>query len=136
MEREHLHTIFQNLRSLMSKYEKDLRIISDAPSRYEVEFDREFETKSLKTGNILKKKGLYFTGLIIQKDYVGLYFMPIYSHKDEFQDLSPDFMKRLKGKSCFHIKTWDRETERETKKLFKKGFSIYKDLYTFKDRKS
>lgn len=131
VDRERLHDIFNNLRALLAKYEKDLRIVSDDCSRYEVEFDREFETKSLKTGNILKKKGLYFTGLIIQKDYVGLYFMPFYSHKDRFQDLSPEFMKKLKGKSCFHIKTWDADTEKEAKKLIKTGFSIYKDLYTF-----
>lgn len=128
MDRDRLHEVFNNLRAIVSEYEKGLRIVSDDCSRYEVEFDREFETKSLKTGNIIKKKGLYFTGLIIQKGYVGLYFMPIYSHKDQFQNLSPDFLKKLKGKSCFHIKTWDSETEIETRKLIKKGFSIYKDL--------
>lgn len=135
MERERLHEIFNNLKAIVSEYEKDLSIVSDDGSRYEVEFDREFETTSKRTGNIIKKKGLYFTGLIIHKDYVGLYFMPIYSHKEQFQNLSPDFMKKLKGKSCFHIKTWDSETETETKKLIEKGFSLYKDLYSFNHSK-
>jgi len=39
----------------------------------------------------------YFAGLIIRKDYVGLYFMPIYPHKEEFSDLSADFKMKLKG---------------------------------------
>jgi len=62
---------------------------------------------------------------------VGLYFMPIYSYPDEYKDLSAEFMKKLKGKTCFHIKTLNAKTERDIKILFKKGYNLYKNLKSF-----
>jgi hypothetical protein len=62
---------------------------------------------------------------------VGLYFMPIYSHKEDFRDLSDDFMKKLKGKSCFHIRKIDPDTEKETRVLVKRGYELYRDIESF-----
>jgi hypothetical protein len=131
MSQANLTEVFNNLKSVLSEYEGDLNVVNDLPGRYELEFDKEIETRSRRTGNIIKKKSLYFAGIIIQKDYVGLYFMPIYSHKEDFRDLSDDFMKKLKGKSCFHIRKIDPDTEKETRVLVKRGYELYRDIESF-----
>lgn len=131
MSKDNLNEIFDRLKTILSKYESDSMITSELYGRYELEFDREITTKSRKTGNIIKKKSLYFTAIIVQKDYVGLYFMPIYSHRDEFKDISEDFLKKLKGKTCFHIKSLDPQTEKDITKLLKKGYDLYKNIRSF-----
>jgi hypothetical protein len=46
----------------------------------------------------------FFVGLIIQKGYVGFYYMPIYVEPALRQQLGPDLVKTLRGKTCFHVK--------------------------------
>lgn len=117
---------FQQIKKLFTKYEPKLKVRTNKKDRYELEFDKQYATKSLKTGKTTIKDGLYFAGIIIQKNYVGLYFMPIYSHKSKFKDLSKDFMKKLKGKSCFHIKELDRSTKQQAASMIKTGYDLYK----------
>jgi hypothetical protein len=45
--------------------------------------------------------------LILQKDYVGFYFMPIYLEPALKKKLSPSLIKLLQGKTCFHVKKLD-----------------------------
>jgi len=119
---------FDDLKEILSKYEPPLLAKTNYQTRYELVFDKPFETKSKKTGNIIKKDELYFVAIIVQSGYVGLYFMPIYSHKKEFKGISSELMKLLKGKTCFHIKTLDKELTSEIKKMISKGFILYKKL--------
>lgn len=119
---------FNGLKKILSKYEPPLVAKTNYQTRYELVFDKPFETKSKKTGNIIKKDELYFAAIIVQSAYVGLYFMPIYSHKKEFKDLSPGFLKLLKGKTCFHVKNLDKELITEIKKMIAKGYLLYKSL--------
>ena len=35
------------------------------------------------------------------------------------------------GKSCFHIKKIDPDTEKETRILVKRGFDLYRDIESF-----
>jgi hypothetical protein len=42
--------------------------------------------------------------LVLQKGYVGFYFMPVYMNPALKQRLSPALLKLLKGKTCFHIR--------------------------------
>jgi hypothetical protein len=69
---------------------------------------------------------MFFAGVRMNKGAVGFYFMPIYTHEQEFNDLSPSLRKLLKGKSCFHLKKLDDETESELTALLKKGHEVYK----------
>jgi hypothetical protein len=131
MAKEGLNAIFDSLKTLLSMYEGESMLKNELYGRYELEFDKEITTRSRKTGNVIRKKSLYFAAIIVQKDYVGLYFMPIYSHRAEFDFLSDGFMKTLKGKTCFHIKKLDKPTENEIKRMLKKGYGIYKNADTF-----
>jgi hypothetical protein len=54
-----------------------------------------------------KPTDLCMASLVVQKGYVGFYFMPIYMNPALQDKLAPELMKLLKGKTCFHIKTLD-----------------------------
>ena len=51
-----------------------------------------------------KRDEMYFAGLIQQKDSVGFYFFPVYCCDDKQAKLSPELLKHLDGKACFHFK--------------------------------
>jgi hypothetical protein len=72
-----------------------------------------------------KKKEVFFAGLIIQKDYVGFYFMPIYAETDLKTVFKPEQQLRLKGKSCFHVKKLDEELLRQIEAALRVGFERY-----------
>lgn len=74
---------------------------------------------------MLKKHCLYFAGLIIQKHYVGLHFMPIYSHAEDFKGISERLQKALKGKTCFYITKLDDALEKEIKDMLDAGYKLY-----------
>ncbi|HSB92050.1 MAG TPA: hypothetical protein VLC28_02990, partial [Flavitalea sp.] len=50
-----------------------------------------------------KRSELCFSSLLIQKGYVGFYFMPVYVEPEMKAVLGAELLKTLKGKSCFHI---------------------------------
>jgi hypothetical protein len=74
-----------------------------------------------------KKKEVFFAGLIIQKSYVGFYFMPIYAETDLKEVFKPELLKLLKGKSCFHIKKLDDELKSQIREALELGFELYKE---------
>ena len=75
-----------------------------------------------------KKKvdGFYFASVVPKAKDIRLYFFPIYTHVKEFDDLSDELRKALKGKSCFHIKKMSKEMEKEIKQMVDKGVQLYK----------
>lgn len=75
-----------------------------------------------------KPQQTYIAGVIEQKNFAGFYFMPIYSHPEEFSLTSPLLQNARKGKSCLNIKVLDAPAVRELKSLVKKGKALYKTL--------
>jgi hypothetical protein len=72
-------------------------------------------------------KEMFFASAIIQSDYVGFYFMPIYSDVESVKKtIPPRLLGMLQGKSCFHIKEWDDSLAYDIKKALKNGFAIYR----------
>ena len=71
---------------------------------------------------------LYFAGIIEQKNFVSLHFMPIYMNPALKADIPPVLLALLKGKSCFHITNVTPELERAIRKTLKLGISCYKNL--------
>jgi hypothetical protein len=65
-------------------------------------------------------------GLWEQKDYVGFYYMPIYMNPKISKEISPQLLKMLKGKCCFHVKTVDAELLDEVKTLLDLGWDCFK----------
>lgn len=73
-----------------------------------------------------KREELWFVSALVQKGYVGFYFMPIYDNPSMGKLLSPELMKCLKGKACFHIKKNDPVIMKEIEKAIKIGYEAYK----------
>jgi len=89
----------------------------------------QFGLTSKKTVEIAPGKKMdevWFSGLLIQKGYVGFYFMPVYASPELKSELHPELLKCLKGKSCFHIKKMNEEVEEQVKDALKKGYYLYK----------
>lgn len=64
--------------------------------------------------------------LILQKDYVGFYFMPIYIEPNLKKKLSPSLTKLLQGKTCFHIKRLDDDLLKHVEAALDEGVKFYK----------
>ena len=88
----------------------------------------QFGLTSKKTVEVGGKKmeEVWFSGLLIQKGYVGFYFMPVYASPELKAELAPELLKCLKGKSCFHIKKADEQIFKQVKDALKKGYDVYK----------
>lgn len=112
--------IFSHIKKLMKKYEPPFVARNDLDSRYELWSEKEIEIQGK------KRKEIYFGGLIIQSNYVGFYFMPIYADTSLRDVFEPELLSNLKGKSCFHIKKLDTKLLTQIKKSLEIGFKLYK----------
>ena len=115
-----LEIIFKKLKELIKHYSPALTIQIDTNWRYELWSDKEVEIEGR------KKAKIFFAGLIIQKGYVGFYYMPVYIDTEIKKVFKPELLKLLKGKSCFHVKRLDTDLEAQIKNALEKGFDLYK----------
>lgn len=74
-----------------------------------------------------KRDELWFAGILVQKGYVGFYYMPVYAQPELKQVFKPELLKCLKGKSCFHIKKNDPVVMKQIKESLKIGYTMYKE---------
>jgi hypothetical protein len=88
---------FAALRAILSEFDGKLRVTQDEPGKYEL--------VSLEPTH--KGKPMYFGGVLIQKNYVSFYLMPLYTHPELEKDLSPDLKRHKQGKACFNFKEPD-----------------------------
>jgi hypothetical protein len=89
--------------------------------------DREYHLYGKKKVLVGKKEvdGVYFASAVTQKNFVGFYFFPIYTHQKELGELPEKLSKCLKGKSCFHIKDTDAALFSEIESVLRKGCKVY-----------
>ncbi|MBN4061752.1 MAG: hypothetical protein COA57_05240 [Flavobacteriales bacterium] len=111
--------IFNALKKELSAFSPLLEVTKDLESNYEL-----YGTKSVTVGKKTVDK-MYFASAIIQKNFVGFYFFPIYTHRQEFNDTPQELQKCLKGKSCFHIKKNDEQLIQQIRDILKKGKEVY-----------
>jgi len=72
-----------------------------------------------------KRDELWFASALIQKGYVGFYYMPVYGDPGVKQLLKPDLLKCLKGKACFHIKKYDKEIFSQIEEALRVGYGAW-----------
>ncbi|HBV66926.1 MAG TPA: hypothetical protein DEF04_01160 [Clostridiales bacterium] len=119
---ENLIEIYNRLKLQLKKYESPLIAKFDMDSRYDL-----WSVKDVVIDG-RKKNEVFFAGLIIQSSYVGFYYMPIYEEPEKMKKLfSPELLKLLKGKSCFHIKKLNEGLEKEIEYALKEGYELYKE---------
>lgn len=118
---ENLIEIFNTLKPLLLNYVPPLSAPVDLDSRYEL-----FSYKDIEV-NRRKKSEVFFSGIIIQRAYVGFYFMPIYVDPSLKSMLAPNLLSKLKGKSCFHFTYMDETLSSQIEEALKIGFKLYKE---------
>jgi hypothetical protein len=70
---------------------------------------------------------VFFAGAIVQKGYVGFYYMPVDADAERDDLFSPQLLPLLKGKSCFHVKKLDDELIGLIEDALTKGFRLYRE---------
>ena len=115
--------IFDALKKEMKPYEKgNIKARFDIQGRYELWTEK---PKITIQGKV--RDEFAFTGLILQSTYVGFYYVPIYTNSEDTRDkLSPELLKLLKGKGCFHIKAVNKDILKDIKQAMKVGYDEYK----------
>ncbi len=116
---KNLDLIFNQLKELLLNYRP--------PFTSKVDDESHFDLWSVKDLVIegRKRKEVYFAGLITQKSYVGLYYMPVYADPEVKKFFKPELLSRLKGKSCFHIHKMDSVLLDQIKEALDRGFVEY-----------
>ena len=118
---EELVDIYNQLKSILKKYEDPLLPKLDLDSKYDLWSFKDVVIDGR------KRKEVFFASIVIQSSYVGFYFMPIYTDTPLKEVFSPELLKLLKGKSCFHIKKIDQNLKTEIKKAIDIGYKLYKN---------
>lgn len=113
-------TIFKQLRLVLKKFAKGMKVQKDTARAYEL-----WGKKKATVGG-RERDGIFFAAAMIQKNFVGFYFFPIYTNPREFKGIPPELKKCLKGKSCFHVKKNDKKLFGQIRKILTKGRSVYK----------
>ncbi len=115
-----LKATFKELRMLLKPYQPPLVPRMDDASHFDLWSVKDVEIAGR------KRKEVYFAGAIIQKSFVGFYYMPVYGSPEMKRLFAPELLALLKGKSCFHLKTLDARLLRQIKLALAAGFKLYK----------
>jgi len=115
--------IFNEIRKLLLHYEKGtIKVLGGKEGKILLISKKEIVI----SGKALTE--VWFASALIQKGYVGFYFMPVYGQPEMGAQLHPSLMKCLKGKTCFHIKKNDKEMYNHIQDALKVGYAFYKDI--------
>ena len=117
-----LVSIFEELKTYLTPYEKDSLTAKQSGGQYHLWSNKEIEVEGRKRNEV------YFAGLLVQKGYVGFYYMPLYANPSLKNELKTELLKCLKGKSCFHIKKLDDNLKSQIKDALETGYEYYKKL--------
>ncbi len=115
-----LQEIFVAIRKEMAVYQPPLQPKNDTERYYDLWSFKDLVIEGRKRSEV------FFAGIIIQKGYVGFYFMPVYAEPQVKSLFKPELLRLLKGKSCFHVKTLDEEITSQIRQALVDGFELYK----------
>lgn len=116
-----LQEVFNTLKPLLKKYAPPFEVRNESDRSYNLWSRKEFEFMGRKFNEV------YFAGLVIQSNYVGFYYMPVYGDPSLRKKMKPELLKLLKGKSCFHVKSAGPELVSQVKDALALGLSCYKE---------
>jgi hypothetical protein len=115
-----LAIIFEDIKALMKPYVKGaIKERGEKSGLYALVSEKAVEIEGH------KKEEVHFAGLLVQKGYVGFYFMPVYMVPGLRQVFKPELLKLLKGKSCFHIKKKNTVIIEQIKEALSLGYHLY-----------
>jgi hypothetical protein len=121
-----LDAIFDSLLDLLSRYSPPLKSSGGkirAKRNFHLAIPRAAAIPGVYGG---KPVELDLASIILQKGYVGFYFMPVYIQPALKKAISPSLFATLKGKTCFHIKKLDADVLRDIDAALSEGMKLYK----------
>lgn len=111
-----LTTVFTALKSILAPYAAKLDTRKDDAAELYVD-----------TRHIQKnRKPLFFGAVQLKKSFVSFHLMPVYTHPDLLDGLSPALKKRMQGKSCFNFTAVDPPLFQELASLTEAGYARYR----------
>lgn len=116
-----LVVIFEAIKKMMEPYhgKRSLVLHADKPSQANLVSHKPVVIDGR------PRNELWFVSALVQKGYVGFYYMPIYAQAEMRKLFSEAFVKSLKGKACFHITRNTPEMMADIKKAIKLGYEAY-----------
>ena len=115
-----LKATFKELRRLLKRYQPPLVPKMDDATHFDLWSVKDVEIAGR------ERTEVYFAGAIIQKSFVGFYYMPVYTSPEMKKLFAPELLSLLKGKSCFHVKALDARLLRQIKSALAAGYKLYK----------
>jgi hypothetical protein len=115
-----LVVIFDKIKAIMKPFVKGtIKERGEKPGMYNLVSEKPFELDGRKFEEI------YFASIIVQKGFVGFYYMPVYCYNPLKAQLKPELLKCLKGKTCFHIKKSDLLLFQQIREALDLGYESY-----------
>jgi hypothetical protein len=111
--------LFEELKALAAPYAERFAARRDEPGYYDLWSEKEVVIEGR------PRKEVFFAALIVQKSYVGFYFMPVYADSDLTALFGPELLATLKGKSCFHIRRLTPEIAAQMREALRAGYDLY-----------
>lgn len=125
---KNLALVFNELKKLLEPYSKFLEaravFSSTKPALAKPSYHLWSNKRAVIAGRL--REEAYFAGIILQKDFVGFYYLPAYAHAEAKKFFGAGLFKLLKGKSCFHVRNLTPEVKKQMAAALEKGFQLYK----------
>ena len=112
--------IYDELIKIMSSVKKGFMVKEEKGKSYHL-----YGTKKV-TIDGRDYDSMYFSSVLIMKNFVSFYYMPIYANTEMKNTIPENLKKLLKGKTCFHITKYDADIFKSIQELLKKGKAYYK----------
>mgnify|MGYP001062054905 CR=1 FL=1 len=113
--------LFEEAKRVLEPYEAYFTPRRDEDGYYDLWYEHEVEE------NGKKREAIFFASLIIQKSYVGFYYMPVYTHEEAKELFGEEMLSLLKGKSCFYLKEITPAIEAQMKRALEGGLELYRE---------
>lgn len=128
MPKENLDLLFIELKKILKKFAKGKIVGLDELLTTTVKEKRPtYVLYGKKEVSLFNKKPTqtYIMGIIEQKNFVGLYSLPLYYSPKDLPIKNADLKKILSGKSCFHVTYLNEKMKKEIEDHIKKGIKIF-----------
>ena len=105
---ERFAQIYGELRQILVDERADLVVTDDADQCY----------------TLTKADGEYMTAVQVKKNYVSFHLMPVYCDPSLLDDVTPELLKRMQGKSCFNFTQADPALFGELRALVARSLAV------------
>ena len=118
-----LDSVFEELKAIVARYSKPFTVREGY-----VKNKRDYHLILRKPLVIAgrKRDELWFASIIHQKHDVGFYYSPVYCDPKLGNGISPELLKHLDGKSCFHFTAMTAALKKDIDAALKLGLTDYK----------